>query len=270
MAVLADGMGGHAGGALASGLACKFFVHAFGTSSGEVGARLSEALDLANAAIAHETAENPSLSGMGCTLIGVAFGPDGVEWVSVGDSPLYLVRGGEIVLLNEDHSLAPEIDKLAAAGRISWEAAMADPRRHVLRSALTGTEIEMVDRSRRSLALQPGDVVVLASDGIHTICRPRSRAWFPVPPRPMRRPTRCSPPSRPRPTPTRTTPWWWCACRRRRADILGTCRAAAPGARPFSLLWFRRNARRAAPRVLCVQHTTQMVGFETGRARITT
>jgi PPM family protein phosphatase len=169
MAVLADGMGGHAGGALASGLACKFFVHAFGTSSGEVGARLSEALDLANAAIAHETAENPSLSGMGCTLIGVAFGPDGVEWVSVGDSPLYLVRGGEIVLLNEDHSLAPEIDKLAAAGRISWEAAMADPRRHVLRSALTGTEIEMVDRSRRSLALQSGDVVVLASDGIHTI-----------------------------------------------------------------------------------------------------
>jgi protein phosphatase len=87
----------------------------------------------------------------------------------VGDSPLYLVRRGEIVLLNEDHSLAPEIDKLAVAGLISWEAAMADPRRHVLRSALTGTEIDLVDRSRRPLALQPGDVVVLASDGIHTI-----------------------------------------------------------------------------------------------------
>jgi len=168
-AVLADGMGGHAGGALASGLACKFFLHAFATSSGEVAARLAEALDLANAAIAHEVADNPALSGMGCTLIGAAFGPEGIEWVSVGDSPLFLVRNGEIVLLNEDHSLAPEIDKLAESGRISWEAAKADPRRHFLRSALTGTEIDLVDRSRRPLSLQPGDLVILASDGIHTL-----------------------------------------------------------------------------------------------------
>jgi serine/threonine protein phosphatase PrpC len=168
-AVLADGMGGHSGGALASGLACEFFLHAFATSSGEVPARLAEALNLANAAIAHETAENPALSGMGCTLIGAAFGPQGVEWVSVGDSPLFLVRKGEIVVLNEDHSLAPEIDKLAAAGKISWAAARADPRRHFLRSALTGGEIELVDRSHRPLALQPGDVVILASDGIHSI-----------------------------------------------------------------------------------------------------
>jgi serine/threonine protein phosphatase PrpC len=169
MAVLADGMGGHAGGALASGLACKFFAHAFATSSGEVSARLAEALELANAAIAHETAENPALNGMGCTLVGVVFRPEGVEWVSVGDSPLFLVRKDEIVLLNEDHSLAPEIDKLAAAGRISWDAAKSDPRRHFLRSALTGTEIDMVDRSHRPLTLQPGDVVILASDGIHTL-----------------------------------------------------------------------------------------------------
>jgi protein phosphatase len=168
-AVLADGMGGHTGGALASGLACKFFLHAYATSSGEVVTRLGEALDLANAAIAHETAENPALSGMGCTLVGAAFGPEGVEWVSVGDSPLFLVRKGEIVLLNEDHSLAPEIDKLAAAGKITWAAAHADPRRHFLRSALTGTEIDLIDSSRRPLALQPGDVVILASDGIHTI-----------------------------------------------------------------------------------------------------
>ena len=60
-------------------------------------------------------------------------------------------------------------DKLAVAGKISWAAAHADPRRHFLRSALTGTEIDLIDRSRRPLALQPGDVVILASDGIHTI-----------------------------------------------------------------------------------------------------
>ena len=92
---------------------------------------------------------------MGCTLIGTTFSAPGIEWVSVGDSPLFLIRGGEIVLLNEDHSLAPEIDKLAAAGKISWEQARNDPRRHFLRSALTGTEIDLIDRSHRPLALQP-------------------------------------------------------------------------------------------------------------------
>jgi protein phosphatase len=101
--------------------------------------------------------------------VGAVFGPKGVEWVSVGDSPLFLVRKGEIVLLNEDHSLAPELDKLAAAGRISWETARNDPRRHFLRSALTGADIDLVDRSRRPLSLEAGDVVVLASDGIHTL-----------------------------------------------------------------------------------------------------
>jgi protein phosphatase len=79
------------------------------------------------------------------------------------------VRKGRIARLNEDHSLAPELDRLAEAGSISWEAARADPRRHVLRSALTGTEIEMIDRSAQPLALEPEDVVVLASDGIHTL-----------------------------------------------------------------------------------------------------
>ena len=128
-----------------------------------------EALQLANQAIAAQVVENPSLNGMGCTLIGTTFSAPGIEWVSVGDSPLFLVRSGEIVLLNEDHSLAPEIDKLAAAGKISWEQAKSDPRRHFLRSALTGTDIDLTDRSHRPLALQTDDVVVLASDGIHTL-----------------------------------------------------------------------------------------------------
>jgi protein phosphatase len=170
--VVADGMGGHAGGALASGTACSTFLAAYGTSSGDVPARLDEALQLANQAIAAQVVENPSLNGMGCTLIGTTFSAPGIQWVSVGDSPLFLVRKGEIVLLNEDHSLAPEIDKLAAAGKMTWEAARADPRRHFLRSAVTGAEIDLIDRSRRPLALHADDVVILASDGIQTLQQP--------------------------------------------------------------------------------------------------
>jgi serine/threonine protein phosphatase PrpC len=171
-AVLADGMGGHAGGALASSTACKVFLDAYLASAGDVSARLDDALKRANAAIGECVEENPALDGMGCTLIGTVFGPAGVEWVSVGDSPLFLLRHGEIVLLNEDHSLAPEIDKLAAAGRMTWEDAKADPRRHFLRSALTGADMDLIDRSHRPLALEPGDVVILSSDGIHTLSEP--------------------------------------------------------------------------------------------------
>jgi PPM family protein phosphatase len=169
LAVLADGMGGHAGGALASRLACDAFIDAFVRSAGPSMMRLETGLQASNSALAEKVSENPRLSGMGSTLVGAHFNTDGLQWVSVGDSPLYLFRRGEVALLNEDHSLAPEIDKLAEAGKLSWDMARADPRRHFLRSAVTGDEIEMIDRSERALSLAIGDYVILASDGIHTL-----------------------------------------------------------------------------------------------------
>jgi PPM family protein phosphatase len=169
IAALADGMGGHAGGAVASELASTTFLGAYAASPGEADERLSEALLSANTAIAREADASPSLHGMGCTLVGVAFLPGGMNWISVGDSPLYLIRAGALSRLNEDHSLAPEIDRLAEMGRISWADAKTDPHRHVLRSALTGTEIEMIDRPRAPLSLEAADTVIIASDGIHSI-----------------------------------------------------------------------------------------------------
>ncbi len=171
-AVLAAGMGGHAGGAVASEVASTRFLEAFCAATGDEHGRLAAALDLANAAIADRAAGRRDLRGMGCTLVGAAFGPASLDWISVGDSPLYLVRGGGIVRLNEDHSLAPDVDRLVASGRMSEDRARIDPRRHVLRSALMGSEIELIDRSQSPLALEAGDVVILASDGIHTIPEP--------------------------------------------------------------------------------------------------
>ena len=169
VAVLADGMGGHAGGALASRMVCEHFLDACVSRNGPVPDRLIEALQVANSAVARKVAENPMLSGMGSTLIGARFGADGVEWVSVGDSPLLLCRRGEVALLNEDHSLAPALDRLAAEGEITAEAARNDPRRHMLRSAITGDDIDLVDLSRKPLALAEGDFVILASDGLNTL-----------------------------------------------------------------------------------------------------
>ncbi len=168
-AVLCDGMGGHAGGALASRLACEHFLPVLLTGDAPIRDRLLLALDIANSAITCHTDENPQHSGMGSTLVGVHADAKGLHWISVGDSLLYLVRQGELLTLNADHSLAPDIDKLAETGKISWEAARNDPRRHYLRSALTGDDIDLIDLSETSAPLAAGDVVIIASDGIHTL-----------------------------------------------------------------------------------------------------
>ncbi len=162
-------MGGHAGGAVASRMVCEAFLATAPCAPGPIRDRLSAGLDAANDAVAAKVTSNPLLSGMGSTIIGAVFSNSGLEWVSVGDSPLYLVRGGETRILNEDHSLAPELDDLVARGRLSAEEAERDPRRHMLRSAVTGEDIDMIDLPRAPFALQPGDVVVLASDGVDTL-----------------------------------------------------------------------------------------------------
>lgn len=173
VAVLADGMGGHAGGALASEATCAAFLEGFEARAGVVVDRLARGLEAANRAVADKVAAEPWLAGMGATLVGAAFGEAGLEWVSVGDSPMYLWRRGEIAVVNEDHSLAPVLDRLVAEGRLSAADARTDPRRHHLRSAVTGEEIDLVDTSRKALALEPGDCVILASDGIHTLSEAR-------------------------------------------------------------------------------------------------
>lgn len=170
LAVLADGMGGHAGGALASRTVCDAFVARYScVGEDTVRARLVVALEAANDAIAGKVDAEPDLDGMGSTVIGAFFGSDGLEWISVGDSPMYLLRRGELAMLNEDHSLAPALDQLAASGKITVEEARNNPRRHMLRSAVTGEDIDLIDVSQRPLVLQAGDWVVLASDGIHTL-----------------------------------------------------------------------------------------------------
>lgn len=169
VAVLADGMGGHTAGALASRMACDNFIAAYAGLNGERPERLLKSLGAANDSIAEKVRTNPMLAGMGTTIVAAVFTNEGVEWVSVGDSPLLLFRRGEVALLNEDHSLAPELDRLASIGRITPEQAKADPRRHMLRSAVTGDDLDLVDISRRPLALEEGDYVIIASDGLHTL-----------------------------------------------------------------------------------------------------
>lgn len=169
LAILADGMGGHAGGAVASEAICKAFEACYADEKSGIPDRLRKGLEAGNLLVGHLVKEQPHLRGMGATLIGTAFDDVGVQWISVGDSPLYLYRRGELARLNEDHSMGPMLDRLVAAGRLSAEEARGDPRRHLLRSAVTGEEVDLIDTSARTLPLEAGDVVLLASDGVHTI-----------------------------------------------------------------------------------------------------
>lgn len=170
LAVVADGMGGHAGGEVAGDLACNTFVKVFTNGNGAVtGERLRKALDAGNSAIATHVAENANLRGMGCTLIGAWIDRDGMRWVSVGDSLLLLFRAPEVLRLNADHSLGAFLDDQARRNKISAEEAQQNPYRNALRSALTGKAIEILDLQDVPYPLAEGDWIILASDGIGTL-----------------------------------------------------------------------------------------------------
>lgn len=162
LAVVADGMGGHAGGAVASQLAVDAFVHAM-----EQGGGLDDGLRDANQAVGRGALARHELTGMGATLVALHLRGDEVRWISVGDSPFYLVDAGRIVRLNADHSMAPQIDALVARGMLSAEEAEHHPARHTLREAVMGEPLTLIDRGSRRLG--PDARLLVCSDGVNSL-----------------------------------------------------------------------------------------------------
>ena len=167
--LVADGMGGHVGGATASGLLRTTFVEAYPQTSGSIIDGLHGCLQLANKAIADAIARQPELDSMGSTLVAAVVCSQGLNWISVGDSPLWLFRQGAMERLNADHSMAPVLADLVATGRMTEGEAARDPRRHSLRSAVMGDDIHLIDVSSQSVAVEKGDRLLLASDGLMTL-----------------------------------------------------------------------------------------------------
>ncbi len=174
LAILADGMGGHEAGEVASRLAVESFARCFERhSAGSVSAKLGAALEAADNALAQHVKANPSVRGMGCTLVAAHFSSNEVHWISVGDSPLYILRKGRLSQINEDHSMAPEIEKSLKAGKITASEAQNHPHRNALRSALMGEGTpKLIDSPGRPMKLKGGDVIIVASDGLQTLTDP--------------------------------------------------------------------------------------------------
>ena len=167
--VLADGMGGHVGGEVASRLVVEQFSQDYINNPAGVLGALRSSLDSANEQLAEAVVETPRLRGMGTTLIGCVIRGNDLYWISVGDSPLWLFRDGSLQRLNADHSMLPLLAEMVRSGEMSREAAQADMRRHMLRSAVTGKGIELVDLCTEPCRLQADDIVILASDGVETL-----------------------------------------------------------------------------------------------------
>ncbi|MGE0155082.1 MAG: PP2C family serine/threonine-protein phosphatase [Reyranellaceae bacterium] len=166
LAVLADGMGGHAGGAVASGVATRSFVETYRGSDAATSERLEAALSAANDSIAARADREPGLQGMGCTLVGLLAAGERLDWISVGDSPLWLFADGVLRRLNEDHSMTPLLKARVERGEMTANAAAMHPSRNALRSAVVGEDIPLVDLAFMPLQARPGDIVLLASDGL--------------------------------------------------------------------------------------------------------
>ena len=105
--VLADGMGGHAGGDVASGLVVEHFFKAYINSHANIPEALRNSLNSANEQLANAVVETPELRGMGTTLIGCVIRENLMYWVSVGDSPMWVLRNGALQRINADHSMVP-------------------------------------------------------------------------------------------------------------------------------------------------------------------
>lgn len=168
--VVGDGLGAHAGGSVASYLAVNAFVRAYHEQPGDPGWRLRTALDTANETLGYITDRMPSVAPpMGTTMLSVLVNQQEVQWISVGDSPLFLYRRGHLTRLNADHSLTPLLEERVRAGLMTEEEAAHHPDRHTLQSALMGAPMALVDFSADPIKLLPADIIIAASDGIFTL-----------------------------------------------------------------------------------------------------
>jgi protein phosphatase len=187
--VVCDGMGGAAGGEVASHLAAETFLAQLvpnGTPSTRIQSRITAAVQAANAAIYQQARHSPHLSGMGTTLVGLLHAPiiardeepgprkssrnhtnarstdPPTLWlVHVGDSRCYLQRRGSLKLLTRDHSL---VEEQVRAGQITAKQAAESPMRNLITRAVgsQGTVEPEIHGHRPNI----GDIYLLASDGL--------------------------------------------------------------------------------------------------------
>jgi protein phosphatase len=165
--MVADGMGGHAGGETASRVAVETVSAAIADGAEASPSALRGALEQANRNIHEQSRRDAALAGMGTTGVAMLLCADGVGWIAnVGDSRGYRLRNGSLEQITTDHSLVAELER---RGVISAEEARVHPRRNeVLRSLGVEPEVKV---DLHEVDLRPGDLYLLCSDGLSGVLR---------------------------------------------------------------------------------------------------
>jgi serine/threonine protein phosphatase PrpC len=155
--IVADGMGGHVAGEVASRLA----INAAASSQLEPGDRVAAG----NRAIREEVGRQPNLEGMGTTMTLLELHPDATaHFAHVGDSRAYLLRDGKLEQVTDDHTVLAEY---LAAGKLSAEEAVNHPQRHMITRCLGLTRFVNVDEI--VIDVEPGDRYLLCTDGLNSM-----------------------------------------------------------------------------------------------------
>jgi serine/threonine protein phosphatase PrpC len=162
---VADGLGGHQGGEVASAAAVEPLARLDGRSfkdAGEAAEALAAAIREANEAILDRAAGDPALYGMGTTVTAAVAGGGYLQLAHVGDSRAYLLRGGTLEQLTTDHTVVGE---LVRRGRLTPQQAAVHPERSILTRAV-GLDPRVPVDLPDPLEVQPGDQLLLCSDGL--------------------------------------------------------------------------------------------------------
>lgn len=164
--VICDGMGGHVGGEVASNLAVTAAIEAISSAHDN---DLVHGVEAATKVISDAIKQNPTFHEMGTTYISVRIAPEGLRWCSVGDSLLYVMRGGYLHRLNEDHSMSSVFFQMVRNGLMTEDQARKDPRRNALFSVVAGYPPDKIDAPVNPWPLLAGDTIILATDGIYSL-----------------------------------------------------------------------------------------------------
>jgi len=163
--VVADGMGGHVGGATASRICVETLGAALVDTDDAPDVRLRRGLALANERIRETAERQPELAGMGTTAVALLFGADARAWLGwVGDSRAYRWRAGELEALSSDHSVVAE---WVRAGILRADEADKHPRRNELLRALGANE--QLESEVTELEVRAGDRFLLCTDGLSAV-----------------------------------------------------------------------------------------------------
>ena len=162
--VVADGMGGHAGGDVASAIAAKRVAEADADypSARDAEFALKQSLIAANSLLAETVFEHSELTGMGTTVSGILRVGNQVALAHIGDSRIYLFRDGQLKQITADHTF---VQRLVDSGRITPEEAAVHPRRSVLMRVLGDVDASP-EIDTAIFDTQPGDRWMLCSDGL--------------------------------------------------------------------------------------------------------